>query len=109
MRGVDASFWSKTMIIMGKPIPRKGSKILSLNDLQFRWIAYATPKGTEVRVEYEAVISGQMLIAQVPKVFDRRWVEEIINFGLDNGWDPWEEGEDLVIRRTRNGYRVIEE
>ncbi len=94
---------------MSKPIPRKGSKIVSLNDSHYRWIAYATQKGTEVRVAYEEIADGQMLIAQVPKVFDLRWLEHIINYGLDNGWDPSDTGEDFVIRKTKESYRIISE
>jgi len=92
-----------------RPIPRKGSKIICLNDVQYRWIAYATPKGTEVRVVYNEVISGQMLIAQVPKIFDLRWLEDIIDFGLDNGWDPTEEAVEFIIRKTKDKYRVVTE
>ena len=92
---------------MGKQIPKRGSKVFSLNDVHYRWIAHATSKGTEVRMVYEEVIDCQMLIAQVPKVFDLRWIEEIINFALDNGWDPSEFGDDFIIRRAKKSYRVI--
>ena len=92
-----------------KPIPRKGSKLASLDDIQYRWIAYATQKGTEVRVEYNEAINGQMLIAQVPRVFDQRWLESMINFGLENGWDPAIGGDALVIRKTKESYRIITE
>jgi len=92
-----------------KTIPQKGSKIICLDDIQYRWIAYATPKGTEVRVIYNEVIEGQMLIAQVPKVFDLRWLEAIIDFGLENGWDPAIEADMFVIRKSKDTYRVITE
>ena len=49
-----------------------------------------------------------MLIAQVPKVFDLRWLEGIVDYSLDNGWDPAEIGEDFVIRKTKESYRIIE-
>ncbi len=90
-----------------KSIPQKGSKIICLDDIQYRWIAYATQKGTEVRVVYNEVIDGQMLIAQVPKVFDLRWLEAIIDFGLDNGWDPAQDADALTIRKTKESYRII--
>jgi len=92
-----------------KPIPRKGSKIFSLNDAHYRWIAYATPKGTEVRISYEEISDGQMLIAQVPKVFDLRWLEGIVDFALDHGWDPSDVGELFIIRKAKDSYRVITE
>ncbi len=92
---------------MTKPIPKKGSKILSLDDVHYRWIAYATQKGTEVRIAYEEVDGGQKLIAQVPKVFDLRWLEDIINYGLKNGWGPLEAGDDFLISRFKATYRII--
>ena len=90
-----------------KTIPKKGSKIICLDDVQYRWIAYATNKGTEVRVEYNEVQDGQMLIAQVPKVFDLRWLEEIIDFGHENGWEPGLTADLFTIRKTKDSYRVI--
>ena len=94
---------------MPKPIPKKGSKLLSLDDVHYRWIAYSTPQGTEVRIVYNEVIDGQMLIAQVPKVFDLRWLEGVINYGLDNGWNPVEGGDEFTIRKTKDTYRIITE
>ena len=94
---------------MRKPIPRKGSKLLSLDDTHYRWIAYATQKGTEVRITYEEISDGQMLVAQVPKVFDLRWLEGIIDFGLKNGWDPRYAAKDFTIRTAKDTYRVISE
>ncbi len=91
-----------------RPIPRKGSKIICYNDIQYRWIAYSTAKGTEVRIVYNEVIEGQMLIAQVPKVFDLRWLEGIIDFALDHGWDPTVKDEEFVIRKSKDTYRVID-
>ena len=91
------------------PIQKKGSKIICLDDIQYRWVAFATPKGTEVRVVYNEVVEGQMLIAQVPKVFDLRWLEGIIDFALENGWDPAIEDDLFIIRKTKDTYRIITE
>mgnify|MGYP000116990895 CR=1 FL=1 len=90
-----------------KPIPKKGSKIICQDDIQYRWIAYATQKGTEVRIVYNEVIDGQMLIGQVPKVFDLRWLESMIDFGLKQGWNPAIDADEFVIRKTKESYRVI--
>ncbi len=90
-----------------KTIPQKGSKILCQDDVQYRWIAYATQKGTEVRIVYNEAIDGQMLIAQVPKVFDLRWLEEIIDYGHNNGWQPTIAADMLVIRKSKDSYRII--
>lgn len=91
------------------PIPRKGSRLLSLDDIHYRWIAYSTPKGTEVRIEYNEAPGTQRLIAQVPKVFDMRWLEPMINFALDNGWRPGEYEPAFTIRKTKTSYRIIED
>lgn len=90
------------------PIPRKGSKIICLDDIQYRWIAYSTPKGTEVRVSYNEFPDGQMLIAQVPKLFNLKWIEPIIDFGLEHGWEPGEISEPFYIRKNRDTYRLLE-
>ena len=92
---------------MPKPIPKKGSKIICQDDVQYRWIAYSTPKGTEVRMVYNEVIDGQMLIAQVPQVFDLRWLEHIIDFGLEQGWEPTLKRDEFIIRKTKESYRVL--
>lgn len=94
---------------MAKPIPRKGSKLHCQDDIIYRWIAYSTPKGTEVRMEYNEAPGTQMLIAQVPKIFDLRWIEHIIDFGLDNGWMPGEDAPAITIRKTKTSYRIIED
>lgn len=92
-----------------KPIPKKGSKIICLNDVRYRWIAYATDKGTEVRVIYNEIADGQMLVAQVPKVFDLRWLEPIIDYGLENGWEPTLQIDAFIIRKTKETYRIVTE
>lgn len=92
-----------------KTIPRKGSKLMVLDDQQYRWIAYSTSRGTEVRVEAGDVPSSQMLIAQVPKVFDQRWIENIIDFGLEHGWQPGSSEDALTIRKTKTSYRLLSE
>lgn len=90
------------------PIPRKGSKIICLDDIQYRWIAYSTPKGTEVRIAYNEFPDGQMLIAQVPKLFNLKWIEPIIDYGLEHGWNPDEILEPFYIRKNRDTYRLLE-
>ncbi|MEZ7955903.1 MAG: hypothetical protein QMC23_05485 [Rubritalea sp.] len=98
---------AKKLLKPRKPIPKKGSKIICLDDIQYRWIAYATQKGTEVRVVYNEAIDGQMLVAQVPKVFDLRWLEKMIDYGLENGWDPSIGADEFTIRKTKESYRII--
>ncbi|GAA5495447.1 hypothetical protein Rhal01_01622 [Rubritalea halochordaticola] len=90
-------------------IPRKGSKVMCLDDVQYRWIAYSTPKGTEVRIEAAEIPGSQMLIAQVPKLFNLKWIPDIIDYGLENGWEAGDEGEPLYIRKNRDTFRLLED
>ncbi|MFC4990993.1 hypothetical protein [Rubritalea tangerina] len=90
-------------------LPRKGSKIITLDDVQYRWRAYSTQKGTEVRIAFNEIEGGQILVAQVPKLFNLKWVVPIIDFGLENGWEPDEFGDPVYIRKNRETYRVLED
>lgn len=90
-------------------IPRKGSKIICLDDVQYRWIAYSTKKGTEVRISFNEIHEGQILVAQVPKLFNLKWIEAIIDYGLANGWEPGEELAPLYIRKNKETFRLLDE
>ena len=48
-------------------------------------------------------------MAQVPKLFNLKWIVPIIDFGLQNDWEPDEPGEPYYIRKNRETYRVLEE
>lgn len=89
-------------------IPRKGSKIICLDDVQYRWIAFATDKGTEVRIETGQNPGSQMLVAQVPKLFNLKWLETMIDYGLENGWNAGYEGDPIYIRKAKDTYRILE-
>ncbi len=89
-------------------LPRKGSKIICLDDVQYRWRAYSTAKGTEVRVAFNEIEGAQILVAQVPKLFNLKWVEPIIDFGLGNGWKPNEFGDPIYIRKNRETFRLLD-
>ena len=90
-------------------LPRKGSKITTLDDVQYRWRAYSTAKGTEVRLAFNEIEGGQILVAQVPKLFNLKWIVPIIDYGLENGWEPDEAGEPLYIRKNRETFRLLDE
>ncbi|WP_018969208.1 hypothetical protein [Rubritalea marina] len=90
-------------------LPRKGSKVITLDDVQYRWRAYSTAKGTEVRIAFNEIEGGQILVAQVPKLFNLKWIVPIIDFGLDHDWQPDESGEPYYIRKNRETYRVLED
>ncbi|MEO1857639.1 MAG: hypothetical protein ABGY95_09805 [Rubritalea sp.] len=88
-------------------LPRKGCKVITLDDIQYRWKAYSTTRGTEVRVAYNEIEGGQILVAQVPKLFNLKWVTPIIDFGLDNGWEPGEDHAPIYIRKIREHFRLL--
>lgn len=89
------------------PVPRQGSKVTCFCDVQYRWKTRSTNKGSEIHAESNEVVGGQMLIAQLPKVLDLRWLEDILEFGLGNGWKPMEKHPDFIIRKTKESYKVI--
>lgn len=89
-------------------LPRKGSKILCLDDTHYRWRAYSTQKGTEVRIAFHEIEGCQILVAQVPKLFNLKWIEPIIDFGHANGWEPDLPGDPFYIRKNRETYRLLE-
>ena len=89
-------------------LQRKGCKVITLEDVQYRWKAYSTQKGTEVRAALNEIEGGQILVAQVPKLFNLKWVIPIIEFGLENGWKSNEEGKPYYIRKNRETYRVLD-
>jgi len=89
------------------PVPRQGSKVICFNDVQYRWKARASTKGSEIIAESNETPNGQMLIAQLPKVLDLRWVEDILEFALSHGWNPHAKGADFIIRKHKEHYRLI--
>lgn len=89
-------------------LPRKGSKIITMDDIHYRWRAYSTQKGTEVRIAFHEVEHCQILVAQVPKLFNLKWIESIIDYGHANGWEPETEAPPLYIRKNRDTYRLVE-
>jgi len=89
------------------PVPRHGSKVTCFCDIQYRWKSRSTKQGSEIHAESNEVINGQMLIAQLPKVLDLRWLDDVLEFGLAHGWSPMEKKPDFIIRKTRDGYKVI--
>ncbi len=89
------------------PVPRHGSKVTCFCDVQYRWKSRSTDKGSEIIAESNEVIDGQMLIAQLPKVLDLRWLDDILEYALENGWTPMEKKSDFIIRRVKDGYKII--
>jgi hypothetical protein len=88
-------------------LQRKGCVVITLDDVQYRWKAYSTKKGTEVRIAFNEIEGGQILVAQVPKLFNLKWVMPIIDFGHQNGWLPDEEHKPLYIRKIKESFRLL--
>ena len=88
-------------------LPRKGCKVITLDDIQYRWKAYSTARCTEVRVAFNEIEGGQILVAQVPKLFNLKWLVPIIDFGLVNGWEPDEVHKPIYIRKIKESFRVL--
>lgn len=78
------------------------------HDKQYRWVAKATQKGSEIRVEYNEVADGQMLVIQLPKVCNLALLEPGVDYALINGWKPAEAGENFIIRKNKDSFKVIE-
>jgi len=77
-------------------------------DKQYRWKARATEKGSEILCEYNEISNGQLLIIQLPKVCNLALLEPGVDFALANGWKPNETGENFIIRKNKNTFKVIE-
>lgn len=90
------------------PLPKKGTKVMAHRDVQYRWKARATEKGSEILCEYNEVANGQMLVIQLPKVCNLGLLEPGVDFALANGWTPAEAGNDFIIRKNKDSFRVIE-
>lgn len=89
------------------PLPKKGTQVMAHRDIQYRWKARATEKGSEILCEYNEVANGQMLIIQLPKVCNLGLLELGVDFARANGWKPAEKGADFIIRKARDTFKVV--
>ena len=89
-------------------LPRKKSEVICFYDLQYRWSKRSTDRGVEVRIELNEFPDGQQIIAQCPRVFRPDMVEDIIEFGRENGWKPEEQNAPITVRWTKRGLMIIE-
>ncbi|MGB1261236.1 MAG: hypothetical protein ACPG6P_14420 [Akkermansiaceae bacterium] len=84
----------------------KKSELLCFYDLMYRWAKRSTERGVEISIELGEVSDGQMITAQCPRVFRPDMVEDIIEFGRENGWNPEQPGETLHCRWTKRGISM---
>lgn len=88
-------------------LPRKGSQITNHWDTQYRWLVQSTGRFSELKVELEAAVNGQMLIVEAPKVFHLDIILDAIDFANEHGWEKETEKEPLRLRFTRQGFRKL--
>ena len=89
-------------------LPRKGSEVICFYDLQYRWTKRSTEHGVEVRIELNEYPNGQQIIAQCPRIFRPDMVEDIIEFGRDNGWKPEKQNTSITVRWTKRGLVTVD-
>lgn len=77
-------------------------------DKQYRWKARATDKNSEILVEYNEISDGQMLVIQLPKVCNLGLLEPGVDFALVNGWTPDKSGENFIIRKSKDSFKVMQ-
>ena len=88
-------------------ISRKKSEVTCFYDIQYRWSKRSTDRGVEVRIEMNENLDGQQIVAQCPRIFRPDMVEDIIEFGLENGWKPEGDGEPIPVRWTKRGLIMV--
>lgn len=88
-------------------IPKKGSQVTNHYDTQYRWIVRSTGRFSELHVELNAVIDGQRLVVEAPKVFHLDVILDAIDFANANGWRKEEKHPEYRIRFTRKGFILL--
>jgi hypothetical protein len=92
---------------MHMALPLKKSEVICFYDLQYRWAKRSTDRGVEIKIELNEFPDGQMIIAQCPRVFRPDMVEDIIEYGRDNGWTPERTGDPITVRLTKRGIMPV--
>ncbi len=88
-------------------IPLKGSRLINHRDTQYRYNIRSTGRFSELLVELNAAVDGQVLIVEAPKIFKWDIIIDAIDFANKNGWKKEEAGADLRIRFTKSGYVLL--
>ena len=90
------------------PTPQKGYRTLNHNDCLYRWILQNKSGVNEMVVEATAPVNGQQLIAALPKVVSPQMVPKAIDFALEHGWEPMEEGKAFRCQWRRGRLELVE-
>lgn len=90
------------------PAPQKGYKVINHHDVQYRWIMRNSAGVNELHVVASAPVSGQELVAALPRVVSYDMVTEAIDFANANGWRPNESAPPLHCKHTRRGFLLAD-
>ncbi|MGB0291925.1 MAG: hypothetical protein ACPGIA_05030 [Luteolibacter sp.] len=90
------------------PVPKKGYRNLNHNDCLYRWILQNKSGINEMVVEATAPVNGRKLIARLPRVVSPQMVPKAIDFALERGWKPMEEGDAFRCHWRRGGFELSE-
>ena len=70
------------------PFPRKSATRKNYKDTQYLWHMQHKDGKTLLQIEMTAAVSGQTLIADLPRIVNQAMIEAAIDYGRANGWTP---------------------
>lgn len=85
-------------------LSQKGYKTMNHRDVQYRWMMKNRRGVNEASVYTQAAVGGRELVAELPRVVTLSMVEDAVDFGNENDWNPNEAGEPLRCKYTRRGF-----
>lgn len=89
------------------PPPQKCFKAINHRDRHYRWIMQNLSGSNELRIEASAAVTGQVLLAALPRIVNNEMVTEALDFALANGWRPYEVLPPFHCRHTRKGFQLV--
>lgn len=90
------------------PPPQKGYTVINHRDVQYRWIMQNRRGVNELVIYANAPVSGQQLVAELPRIVSWNMVTDAIDFGNANGWLHDEAGSPFRCKHTRRGFQLAE-
>ncbi|MCU0544545.1 MAG: hypothetical protein MUE44_20640 [Oscillatoriaceae cyanobacterium Prado104] len=80
-------------------ISKKGSRLIKVNDLEYRWVVKSDDYGMSLVVE-SAENPGQRMITwlEYGNIISPGLVRKAILYAIDRGWHPQEKGQQIVFR-----------
>lgn len=86
------------------PPPQKCYKVINHRDVQYRWIMQNLSGVNELRIEANAAVNGQVLLAELPRIVNDAMVTGAVDFALANGWRPNEPHSPFRCKYSRRGF-----